>query len=69
MSPRHAGESRIADQALIDQVRAWRADWSYQILRRPLPLTQEERDEQITDIYALCGRAAALLEQIGGMSQ
>lgn len=67
MSAKHAGVTRIADQALIDQVRACRREWTYQIMKRPLPLTQEERDDQIIAIYGLLGRAMGLLDQIEGL--
>lgn len=67
MNPKHAGDSRVADQALIDQVRAAVVDIKANTFG-PLPVTPEEYEADQQFLRQWIGRAWRLLEQIGEMA-
>lgn len=76
MTAKHAGESRIADTALIDQVRAAARDIRSLLVTQFDPRDFPHMDDVIEYLHQrnakrneLLGRALALLEQIGEMGE
>jgi hypothetical protein len=62
MTARHAGPSRIADTALLDQVKAAVAEMRTHLAAPPL-------SDPGWSLHAWAGRAMYLLEEIGRLSE